>query len=366
MATASIIRQTRRAVRPLAGRKGSTAKPAKKRTAGTHRNGFLNHSFNPVWGIAFSDWRKAEREFFVSLGNLCDLYGWTKPDVSGLSFPQNVSVAYNGVSGLLGSKSDVKLNICQDNTRSLCLATSKTFDTDYHLYYIPVRPLWKMREVKAQKLPYDLLMAVFRYLYQVSGVPFYTEPGTIDGNYETIKNWLDEEQDEQEEPYRQRQKKELKTLELAGKALLPELQKPFVLKELENGLVRYQQLTEADRILVDLMEEFVKLIKDYPKQALKETMYYDEEEDEDNQTIYWEQYISFYWSGNDCLSETLYQMVNDEFQEMGYQEEPVSNQWFDTPQEKPCHVFDYEPRLLSLIDRLAEILNDYDDEEPHE
>jgi hypothetical protein len=44
----------------------------------------------------------------------------------------------------------------------------------------------------------------------------------------------------------------------------------------------------------------------------------------------------------------------------------VNNQWFNTQQEKPCPVFDYEPRLLSLIDRLAEILNDYDYEEPNE
>ncbi|HEY4327544.1 MAG TPA: hypothetical protein VGN20_26400 [Mucilaginibacter sp.] len=365
METASIIRKPRRAVRPLAGRKGSTAKPAKKCTAGAHGNGFLNHSFNPVWGVAFKDWRSAEREFFVSLENLCDLYGWTKPDYSGLSFPQNISAAYKDVSGILGSNSDIKLNICQDKTHHLCLATSKTFDTNYHLYYIPVRPLWKMRDIKAEQLPYDLLMAVFRYLYQVSGVPFFTEPGTIDGNYDTIKNWLDEEQEEEEEPYRERQKNELKALELAGNTLLPELKKPFFLKELERDLAKYQRTANCDTYLVEVVYEFVKLVGDYPKRAIKETMYYGDEDD-DNQTIYWEQYISFYWSGEDCLSETLYQMVNDEFQEMGYQEEPVNNQWFDTPQEKPCHVFDYEPRLLSLIDRLAEILNDYDYEEPNE
>jgi hypothetical protein len=365
METASIIWKPCRAVRPPAGRKGSTAKPAKKRTAGTHRNGFLNHSFNPFWGVSFSDWRSAEREFFVSLENLCNLYGWTKPDASGLSFPANISDAYNKVKVQQKPEFDLEIRICQDEEHNCCLATVKTFNTDYHLYYIPVRPLWKMRGVIAAQLPYNLLMAVFRYLYQVAGVPFFTEPGTIDSNYDTIKNRLDEEQDEEEELFRTRQKMELKALELAGNALLPEIAKSFNLIELDTNLALYQRSADVDSCLVEVVYEIIKLIKDYPKRAIKETMYY-EDEDEDNQTIYWEQYISFYWSGEDCLTETLYQMVNDELQEMGYQEEPVNNQWFDTPQEKPCHVFDYEPRLLSLIDRLAEILNDYDHEEPNE
>jgi hypothetical protein len=42
----------------------------------------------------------------------------------------------------------------------------------------------------------------------------------------------------------------------------------------------------------------------------------------------------------------------------------MSLQWFDQPQEKAEHVFDYEPRLFSVINRLSELLNDYDYEEP--
>jgi hypothetical protein len=365
METASIIRQPRRAVRSSAGRKGSTAKPIKKRTAGTHRNGFLNHSFNPFWGIAFKDWMLAEREFFVSLENLCSLYGWIKPDVSGLSFPDNIHEAYKKVVAQQNRAFDLEVKICQDKEHDCCLATAKTFNTNYHLYYIPVRAVWKMRGVKDEQCQYQLLIAVFAYFYLVAGIPFYNEPGTIDGNYDTIKNWLDEENDEQEEPFRERQRNELKLLKLAGDVLQPEIQRTFSLKELETCLANYQQGENCDTQLIEVVYEIIKLIKDYPKRAIKETMHYEDEKG-DNDTIYWEQYISFYWSGEDCLSETLYQMVNDEFQEMGYQEEPMNLQWFDKPQEKACHVFDYEPRLFSVINRLAELLNDYDYEEPNE
>jgi hypothetical protein len=365
MESASVIRRPRRTVRPPAGRKGSTAKPIKKRTAGMHRNGFLNHSFNPFWGVAFPDWKSAEREFFTSLHNFCHLYGWTVPDHSGLPFPHNVSAAYKDVSALIGTDRDIKLHICQDESHKLCLATVKTFDTSYHLYYIPVRPLWKIRGVKTEQYLYKLLIAVFAYLYQVAGVPFFNEPGTIDSNYDTIRNWLDEEDDEQEEFFRERQRTELNQLQLAGDTLQPEIQKPFSLKELETCLAGYQASENCDAYLMEVVFEIIKLVKDYPKRAIKETMHYGFEPG-DNDIIYWEQYISFYWSGEDCLSETLYQMINDEFQEMGCQEEPLHVQWFDRPQEKVTHVFDYEPRIFSLIGRLSGILNDYDHEEPNE
>jgi hypothetical protein len=359
METASVIRKFHGTAKSLAGRKGSTAKPAKKRTAGTHRNGFLNHSFQPFWGVAFRNWLSAEEEFFVSAKNLCALYCWTMPDVSGLSFPENIREAYQGITAQQTKAFDLEVNICQDEQHTCCLTTAKIYNTDYHLYYIPVRSVWKMRNNKAEQSRYHLFVSVFGYFYQVAGIPFFTEPGTIDGTYETIKNWLDEECDSEDEIFRNRQRAELELLKKAGDTLLPEIKRPFFLKQLESCLKIYRKKKQADTHLIDVVAEIIKLIKDYPKRAISETMHYDKEND-DGDTLYWEQYISFYWSGEDCLNETLYDMVNDEFQQMGDQEEPMSLQWFDQPQAQAKHVFDYEPRLFSLINRLAELLNDYD------
>ncbi|MEO6849136.1 MAG: hypothetical protein ABI166_00835, partial [Mucilaginibacter sp.] len=64
-----------------------------------------------------------------------------------------------------------------------------------------------------------------------------------------------------------------------------------------------------------------------------------------------------------CLQENIYDMVNSELQELGYQEEPVAIQWFDTPQEKPQQDFDFEARFFALLNRLTELLNDFDHEE---
>ncbi|MFB9843882.1 hypothetical protein [Mucilaginibacter ginsenosidivorans] len=362
METASVIRKFRPTAKPLAGRKGSTAKPVTKRTAGTHRNGFLNHAFQPFWGVAFRDWKSAEQEFFVSAENLCALYQWTMPDVSGLSFPENIREAYKMITAQETTGFSLEVKICQDEKRACCMTTGKTFNTDYHLYYIPVRAVWKMRDKKAEQSLYKLVISVFGYFYQVAGIPFFTEPGTIDSTYDTIKNWLDEEADDDEETDRNNQRVELELLKKAGDTLLPEIKRPFDLKQLESCLKIYRKGKQADTNMIEAVAEIIKLIKDYPKRAIRETMYYDKELD-DGETIYWEQYISFYWSGEDCLNDTVYNMINDEFQQMGYQEEPLSLQWFDRPQEKEEHVFDYEPRLFSVINRLSELLNDYDYEE---
>jgi hypothetical protein len=365
METTSIVRRVRPGTKPFAGREGSTAKPFKKRAKGTHTNGFLNHAFKPFWGVPFADWKTAEQSFFQSVDNLCALHGWTVPDVSGLSFPDNIRKAYNMIVEQQVKGFGLKVWIGQDKQHDCCLATAKTYDTAYHLYYIPVRPLWKMRGIKAEQELYHMLLAVFAYFYQVAGIPFFNEPGNIAGNYETIKNWLDEEMEDDDRPFSERQKSELKELEKAGKILLPEIQKPFSLTGLETSLGKYRKDIRCDAKLTEVVHEMINLIKDYPKRAIKETMSYEAETD-DNDIIFWEQYISFYWSGEDCLAETLYQLINDEFQEMCYQEEPICLQWFDTPQEKASHVFDFEPRLFSLINRLCEILNDYDNEKPDE
>ena len=365
MENASTIRRVRRSAQPLAGRKGSTAKSPAKRTTRTDGNGFLNHSFQPFWGVAFPDWQKAEQEFFGSVANLCALYGWNIPDVSGLNFPANIREAYQQIIAQESKRFTLNVGIHQDEQRACCLATTKNYDTCYQLYYIPVRPLWEMRARKTDKELYRLLCRIFAYLYQVAGIPFFSEPGLLNSNYETIQNWIEEEQDVEEETFRRKQKKELRELEKAGKILLPEIQSLFRQADLEACLLAYRKQCRGDQEMIAVAEEFIKLVRDYPKRRIRETMSYDAEAD-DNNTIYWEQYISFYWSSNDCLNETLFQMVNDEFQEMSYQEEPTCLQWFDRPQEQENHVFDYEPRLFSLLNSLTGILNEYDNEEPNE
>lgn len=373
MENAPAIRGIHSEVRPAARCKGSTAKPAKKRTKGTHRNGFLTHSFQPFLSLPFANFGQGEKEFFQSLENLCQLYGWQAPDTSGLPFPQNVSAVleklssqrFDGASGML----------LQDKGCPAKLATVKTYDTNFCLYYIPVRPLWQMKNEQHKQPFFEITRTLFAYLYQVVGIPFFREQGYLDGSYDALENWIkeiddeyDKDTDDKEEAiYRKRQFAELELLKKAGDELLPEIKKPLDMAQWEEQIRQIPVTEKHGRELRAVAEEFLKLAKDYPKRAIKDTMHYElyDAGDSDYQ-IYWENYISFYWSGEDSLQEMLYKMVNDEFQEMGYQEEPIAIQWFDSPQAKPHHDFDFETRLFSLLDELTGILNIFDDEEPNE
>jgi hypothetical protein len=369
METASAIRGVYQKVRPLARCKGSTAKPAKKRTHGTHRNGFLTHSFQPFLSLPFANHGQGEKEFFGSLENLCKLYKWKAPDTSGLPFPQNISAV---LAKLSEQRFDGAIPmLLQDKGSPARLATVKTFNTNYCLYYIPVRPLWQMKNEPSKQYYFELASSVFAYLYQAIGIPYFSEESYMRNNYDALENWISEiaeegNEDDDDVTYCKRQFDELETLREAGAELLPDLKKPFDFVQWEKQVREFTATEKKGEELRAVADELLKLAKDFPARAIRQSMHYELNEDESDYQIYWENYISFYWSGKDTLQTMLYQMVNNEFQEAGYQEEPIAVQWFDTPQDKACHDFEFETRLFSLLNELTGVLNDLDDEEPNE
>jgi hypothetical protein len=363
MENTPVIRGVYKGLRPSARCKSRTAKPAKKRTAGTHRNGFLTHSFKPFYSVACNNFNSAELEFFNSLKNLCAFQGWAVPDVSGYAFPENISKAMEALKAF--EKAGLSILLLQDAEHEACLATAKTFDTNFRLYYIPVRPLYNFQGNPQEKPLYNLTAIVFAYLYQVCGVPYFTEPGYMDNEYDTLQNWIDEEDDNDDEEFRSRQKMDLTLKQSAGEQLLTIIQQPYCLTKFAECINRFE-VANGDPLGEAFKEaagELYKLAADYPDRRIKDSMHYEFNGDADNDQIYWENYISFYWSGNDSLNESIYDMVNSELQEMGYQEEPMAFQWFNTPQTEVRYDFDFEARLFALFNRLTELLNDYDYEE---
>jgi hypothetical protein len=359
METAPAIRRIYLKPRPLARCKRNTAQPFKKRTAGLNRNGFLNHRFMPFYGIDFENWQHAEKEFFSSLENLCNLYGWAKPEVSGLPFPQNIDVAFQAI---LKIKTDgLTCVIIKDQQHEATLATIKTFNTGYHLYYIPVRPLWKMLQIKEQQPLAEMLCSVFSYLYQVIDIPFYGEEGHLGYSYETLKDWIENDSDGEDDHYRDMQLRDLDDLEDAGNKFLPILSRPFEPIQLQGFIEVYRENDLWDMEMEEVAKEFLSLHKDYPDYSIRDRVVSDLLYPDESERVTVDQYLSFYWSGYDTLTDTLFDMVNTDLQEKGYQEEPVSVQWFDKPQEQEQHEFDFETRLFSLVDKLTGLLNDLDD-----
>jgi hypothetical protein len=357
------VRQFRRKAKQVTRCGASTAQPVKKRTARINRNGFLTHAFRPFWAFD-SNKARAEKEFFRSLANICAYYDLLIPDVTGLTFPQNIYRSWEITAERINAI-DKKLDciILKDEKHIATLATIRQFDTGATMYYIPVRPLWNWSN-KAQQQPIaELVSAIFAYLVQVVKMPFYTEMDSYLGQqYGYIEQMiLDETEDcEEDKEYRQVQTDELYTLQNAGLHIYRAITTPELLTRMEEIVSGYAHNEVRDNDWAILAIEFYQLYQNYPERSvfdhIRPDLFYPEIEER----ISADEYLGFYWSGNDDLVDIVVDMINCSFQEMQVTDEPITVELFDTLTEKKNENFGFETRLFALIKRLCELLNDYD------
>ncbi|UOE47891.1 hypothetical protein MTO98_26120 [Mucilaginibacter sp. SMC90] len=177
-------------------------------------------------------------------------------------------------------------------------------------------------------------------------------------------NWINEEEGGDDD-YKQEQLDELEEMKTFGDSFLPALRKPFRKADFKRSLNAYRKSSCCESRPLELALEFEKLISDYPKRSVYDGIPTDYYTYNEFGTIEVDQYLSFYWGGSDSLNDTFFEMVNTDLQESGEQVEPVSLQWFDTPQHEENYPFDYEPRLFPLLLELNNYLYQYDHAKEH-
>jgi hypothetical protein len=322
----------------------------------------LTHQFKPFWAFGGNK-ERAEREFLHSLSQLCDFYGLTvSPSVNAV-FPQSIYQTWLSVCDALKAKnSKLDCFIACDDTHTATLATVSRYDTGMNLFYIPVRPLWHwVQSVAGQKLA-TLLLSVCAYLHQAVQIPFYTENGSyLGGQYQMIEDWVND--DEQGEDDRQRQLDELYTMHNAGLKLHEQIRNPHYLEQFAHVVGDFQPVDDWEKEWEAIAMEFLALYQNYPQRSIFDNIHSGLLYPEDEDRIYADQYISFYWSGDGCLADTLFDTVNCNFQEIPYMDEPMHLQKFDRLPDGDAPDFDFEKRLFDLVNRFCQLLNDHDDEE---
>ena len=362
MEITTALRSVNGKIKPFARCKRGTAQPVTERTCGADRNGFLSHQFKPFW--AYDGNRdRAEREFLCSLSNLCQYYDLPIPAAINGNFPQSIYHTYQAICEQLKSR-DGKLQcvVLKDDSNNATLATLKQFDTGMTLYYIPVRPVWHWVQSSEGQHIAELILGIFAYLHQVVGVPFFADQSSyLASQYDYIEQMVNDEQDE--EPYRQQQKDEIYTLTNAGLKLHNLISDPQRLAQFEQTVLNFHHADnwELDWEIVAIA--FLQLYRQYPKRNIFDHIHSGLLYPADEDRISADQYISFYWSGDDCLSECLFDMINCHFQEIVYMDEPMHLQLFDTLPENMNPDFDFENRLFDLINKLSKLLSDYDYDE---
>ncbi len=368
METTAIIRRTGRAVKPPARCGRGQAQPAKKRTRRSDGNGFLNHSFLPFWSFTGNPERIA-REYFRSLANLCQHYQLAIPETD-LPFPQNIYATWEQVEKQVRAiDRENHCMILHAKGKQAVLSAVKTFDLSHCLFYIPVRAYWHWSQNAEHQAITELVTVIFAYLHQVVDIPFYAESGTfMDYQYDTLEQWVSEAEDEgnndeEDKAWQQQQEDTLYELRRAGGHIMPIIKDPEWLKKMYSIVMNYYHRDKHELEWGLLAIEFLQLYRQYPKRSLADSIHEDLVYPDEEERIRVEEYTSFYWSDKDCFKHELLEMVNCSFQERPVMDEPTAVYYFDTLPDPDRKDFDFETRLFDLIERLRDLLNDYDHEE---
>jgi hypothetical protein len=141
-------------------------------------------------------------------------------------------------------------------------------------------------------------------------------------------------------------------------------QKLFSRKNLEvfnDRIDHFKYKDDFDRECLSLAKKVMTLYENYPNEKFfrNTNVQNGDDEDYDNDDILTiEKYVSFYADHKGWLSESLFEGINNEFQEYGEIEEPTIRKCFNG---KPLisNNLDFETRLFTLLDELIYLLNNY-------
>ena len=330
-------------------------------------NGFLTHCFPPmVMGMPeeLSNRKIVEKDFFASAENLCSLYGISFERTDSLTYPKNIASVFYELKQKIGAiDSELTLNLMAWEGRAASLATLKRYDTGMTLFYLPVEPLHRLLQDKSRKATAQLLLSVCAYLFQIAGVCYHTEDSSyLNYIYTTVEEWSSEPECFDTEEEQEHFLKEVAYMKNASEQLFSKINCPQNLTALEKRCSTYQPLNETETALKNIAERICTLRQSYPDRSIMDSIYHDSfaMELEGESIITADQYISFFWSSSDCLYDQLMESVNAELNEIGEIDEPLSIQFFDSPQMAVNHNLSFEKEFFDLLHEISDNLNSFE------
>ena len=364
--TTTAIAPTVGRVRQLAtktkGRKPSAERQAEIRTNSNATNGILKCTFLPKLKIAQSvqACQKTERDFYKSLSKLAKHYRIEPMQTNSFKFPYNITLAMwdmeNKVKRTNSNWDGFRL--VKDSRKTYFIGEER-YNTGTTLYYIPVVPLFKMLKDPKRKKTAQLLLSVCSYLYHIAQIQYYRqEESYLYWLYEMMNDWVEQDEETEEtESY----KSELRNAEYIGNRIEQKLFNRTNLKVFEQRLNRFKSVDMFDKECWQVACNAFALCTEYPNTTifsnatLPEKDPYDNDE---NEIIGMEKYISFIADTKGWLYESLSDTINNEFNEYGAMEEPTISKRFNGSEISTANL-DFEKRLFGLLNDLSGILYEY-------
>ncbi|MDV3875097.1 hypothetical protein CMT42_03805 [Elizabethkingia anophelis] len=340
-------------------RRPSTERQTEIRTDSNATNGFLKCMFLPKLKKAQSvqACQKTERDFYQSLSKLAKHYNIEPAQTKQFAYPYNMALAMADVEEKL--KNTVldweEIRLVQDSQKTYFVSEER-YNTGATLFYIPVSPLYRLLQSKERKTNAHLLLSVCTYLYHIADIPYYRQEASyLYWMYEMMNDWVEQDDyTEETEVYLS----EIKEAEFIGDYIEQRIYNRINLTVFEQRIERFKVRNDFDRECLTVAKEAFALYQTYPNENVfrnAKPKGEASEEDMDN-IIGMQKYISFYADHKGWLNETLIESVNTDIQEYGQMEEPIIMKQFDG-RDITTNNLCFENRLFQLLYNLSDILH---------
>ncbi|MDV4129824.1 hypothetical protein CMT25_06670 [Elizabethkingia anophelis] len=367
-ATATAIAPTVGRVRKLAtkakGRKRSAERQTQVCTDSNVADGFLKCTFLPklketknVQACRKSD--KTERDFFQSLSQLGEHYQIKPMQTQQFPYPYNMALAISDIEEKLKQKvlDWEEIRLVQDSKKTYFVSEER-YNTGATLFYIPVASLYRMLHNRKRKRNAHLLLSVCAYLYHIADVPYYRQEASyLYWMYEMMNDWVEQDDYTDETAV---YLAEIKQAEYIGDYMEQRIFNRINLTVFEQRINGFKAKDDFDTECLSVAKEAFAIYQTYPNENVFRNAKPNgeaSEEDMDN-IIGMEKYISFYADHKGWLNETLIESVNTEMQEYAQMEEPIIQKQFDG-RDITTNNLCFENRLFELLHRLSDILHTF-------
>lgn len=348
------------------GRKRNSKRQTEISTNENVANGFLKNSFLPKLKEtkkvqACKKTAKTENDFYKSLSQLAEHYKIELMQTNQFEYPYNMALAIWDIEKKLKQRvlNWEEIRLVQDSKKTYFISEEK-YNTGTTLYYIPIEPLYQMLYDPKRKRNAQLLISVCSYLYHIADIPYFRqEESYLFWMYEMHKDWVEQDDETEEtEVY----KREFGKAELIGDSIEKKLFNRVNLQVFEQRLNTFKSRDTFDHDCWQMACNAFALYTEYPSASVFRNAPINEDperEEEENEIIGMEKYISFIAHTKGWLYESIADSINNEFNEYGVMQEPTIRKRFDGKDVNNTNL-DFENRLFALLNDICNLLYNYE------
>lgn len=368
--TTKAVIQTAQRVQPMDAKTKGCQRGSKRQTqvstCGNVANGFLKTSFLPRLKEtqtvqACMETAKMQKDFYKSLSLLAEHYNIEPMQTNQFDYPYNMALAIRDMEEKL--KQSVlnwqEIRLVQDSKQTYFISEEK-YNTGTTLYYIPIEPLYQMLHDPKRKRNAQLLISVCSYLYHIADIPYFRQESSyLYWMYEMHKEWVEQDDETDEnEAY----KLEFEKAEFIGDCIEQKIFNPISLQLFAQRLNTFKKSDAFDHECWLTASNAFTLFTQYPNASIFRNAPMPEQdpdnEDDDNETIGMEKYISFISHTKGWLYENLAESINNEFNEYAEMQEPTICKRFNK-KVVTKNTLDFENGLFALLDDMCSLLYNY-------